>query len=121
MKKYLKWLLICVLFFTISVFLNECGHGLANALAIVGTVLFTKTKNEKFQYFGAALAIDNCLLRFIPCSLILFMPLVTGKPHIEDEYETGQLLVQLVGNGILLYVPALESWLITAVCLVITA
>ena len=33
MKKYLKWLLICVLFFTISVFLHECGHGLANALA----------------------------------------------------------------------------------------
>lgn len=167
MKKYLKWLLICVLFFTISVFLHECGHGLANALAgipcstgfnrvgdiykfprdndfrafysstnpvlldfgvpctialaIVGTVLFTKTKNVKFQYFGAALAIDNCLLRFIPCSLVLIMPLVTGKPHIEDEYETGQLLVQLVGNGILLYVPALVSWLITAVCLVITA
>ena len=140
MKKYLKWLLICVLFFTISVFLHECGHGLANALAgipcstgfnrvgdiykfprdndfrafysstnpvlldfgvpctialaIVGTVLFTKTKNEKFQYFGAALAIDNCLLRFIPCSLVLIMPLVTGKPHIEDEYETGQLLEQ---------------------------
>ena len=60
MKKYLKWLIICVLFFTISVFLHECGHGLANALAIVG-------------------------------------------------------------NGILLYVPALVSWLITAVCLVITA
>lgn len=167
MKKYLKWLLICVLFFTISVFLHECGHGLANALAgipcstgfnrvgdiykfprdndfrafysstnpvlldfgvpctialaIVGTVLFTKTKKEKLQYFGAALAIDNCLLRFIPCSLVLIMHLVTGKPHIEDEYETGQLLVQLAGNGMLLYVPALISWLTTAVCLVITA
>ena len=34
MKKYLKWLLICVLFFTISVFLHECGHGLAYACAI---------------------------------------------------------------------------------------
>ncbi len=167
MKKYLKWLLICVLFFTISVFLHECGHGLANALAgipcstgfnrvgdiykfprdndfrafysstnpvlldfgvpctialaIVGTVLFTKTKKEKLQYYGAALAIDNCLLRFIPCSLVLIMHLVTGKPHIEDEYETGQLLVQLAGNGMLLYVPALISWLIMVVCLVITA
>ncbi len=167
MKKYLKWLIICVLFFIISVFLHECGHGLANALAgipcstgfnrvgdiykyprdndfrafyssttpvlldfgvpctialaIIGTVVFVKTKKERLQYLGAALAIDNCLLRFIPCSLVLLTPLFTGKPHVEDEYETGQLLVQLTGNGIWLYIPALISWISTGVCLMVMA
>ena len=165
MRKYLKWLTICILIFCISVFLHECGHGIANALAripcstgfnrvgdiykyptdndfrsfysttnpvlldfgvpctiilgIIGTIIFIKAKKDKIKLFAAALAIDNCLLRFIPCSLVLFTPLITGKIHVEDEYETGQLLVKLTGSNIWQYIPTFISWAITATCLML--
>ncbi len=89
------------------------------ALAITGTVLYAKSKKKKIWRFGAALSIGNCLLRFFPCSMVLFTPLFTGKVHVEDEYETGQLLTQLTGNNFWLYVPALFSWAIMLSCLVI--
>ncbi len=88
-------------------------------LAVAGTLLFVKSKRAKLRFLGAAAAIDNCLLRFIPCSMVLLTPLLSGKTHIEDEYEKGQLMVQLTGNALWLYVPALISWGITAICLVL--
>jgi hypothetical protein len=162
---YLKWLLICMSVFMISIFAHECGHGFANALAgipcstgfnrvgdiyknpkdadfresysnadpvlldfgvpctlilsVVGTMLYLKSGKTKLRHFGVALAIDNCLLRFIPCSMVLFTPLLTGRVHVEDEYETGQLLVGMTGNGLLLYMPAFVSWIITAACIAV--
>lgn len=166
MKKYWKWLVICLAVFLISLFAHECGHGIANAIAgipcstgfnrvgdiykfpsedgfreyydtaepvlidfgvpctillsITGTTLYIKARNARVQFLGAALAIDNCLLRSIPCSLVFLIPLITGNPHVEDEYETGQLLVQLFGNSFWLYIPAFLSWVITAICLFLT-
>jgi hypothetical protein len=165
-KRYIKWLVICLAVFIVSVFAHECGHGLANAiagipcstgfnrvgdiykypsdagfrefystadsvlldfgvpctilLAMVGTILFAKSNNSKLQHLGAALAIGNGLLRAIPCSMVLFTPLVTGNIHVEDEYQTGELLVKSTGSNIWLYVPAFVSWAITVVCLVLT-
>ncbi len=162
---YLKWLLICMAVFMISIFAHECGHGFANALAgipcstgfnrvgdiykypkdvdfreyysnaepilldfgvpctlilsVVGTILYLKSKKEKIRNFGAALAIGNSLLRLIPCSFVLFTPLLTGRVHIEDEYETGQLLVGMTGNDLFLYIPAFVSWILTAACLAV--
>lgn len=166
MKKYLKWLFVCVLIFVISIFTHECGHGLANAmagipcstgfnrvgdiykypvnedfrenysatvpvlldfgvpctlaLAIVGTILFKYSKKKSIRYLGAVIAIDNSLLRSIPCSMVLLTPILTGTTHVEDEYETGQLLVQLTGSDLWLYIPAMMSCFITTMCLVLT-
>ena len=165
-KRYIKWLVICLAVFIVSVFAHECGHGLANAiagipcstgfnrvgdiyrypsdagfrefystadsvfldfgvpctilLAMVGTILFAKSNNSKLQYLGAALAIDNGLLRAIPCSMVLLTPLITGKVHVEDEYQPGELLVKSTGSNLWLYAPAFISWAITITCLVFT-
>ena len=161
-KRYLQWLLVCLVVYVVSVFAHECGHGLANAiagipcstgfnrvgdiykypsaadfraaystaepvlldfgvpctlvLAIAGTVLYLKSGNRKIQCLGAAVAAGNSLLRLIPCSMVLFVPLFTGNVHVEDEYQTGELLVKLTGNNLCLYIPALISWIITAAC-----
>ena len=148
----------------VSIFLHECGHGLANAisgipcstgfnrvgdiykipsdptfrqaysqvgcvlldfgvpctlvLAVVGIILYRR-KSDKVRYLGAAIASTNSILRLIPCLLVVLMPLITGKTHNEDEYETGLLLTQMTGHGFLLYVPTLFSIVVSVVCLIL--
>lgn len=164
-KKYIKWFGLSLLVFLVSIFLHECGHGIANSIAgipcstgfnkvgdiykhpsdsdfrayysttqavlldfgvpctlllcVLGTLLFKKNKNKLIQYIGAALATVNSLLRFVPCTCVLLTPVFTGKTHVEDEYETGQLLCQMTGNNFLLYIPALVSEAITLLCMIV--
>ena len=33
-KRYIKWLVICLVVYIVSVFAHECGHGLANAILL---------------------------------------------------------------------------------------
>ena len=154
-RKYIIWFLVSLAVFMLSVFLHECGHGIANSIAgipcstgfnrvgdiykfpsaddfrsyygttepvlldfgvpctlvlsLTGAVLYARSKNRKLQYLGASLACGNSLLRLVPCLMVLLVPLATGSAHIEDEYETGQLLVERLGSGIWLYVPAVFS------------
>ena len=164
-KKYLIWFFVTLAVFMVSVFMHECGHGLANSiagipcstgfnrvgdiykypsaddfrsfystaepvlldfgvpctlvLAAVGSVLYTRAKNPKLQYLGASLAAGNSLLRLVPCLMVLLIPLFTGEAHIEDEYETGQLLVDRLGSGLWLYIPAIFSVVVTVASLVV--
>ena len=163
-KKIIKWFFISLLVFMISIFLHECGHGLANALAgipcstgfnkvgdaykypsaddfrsyysttepvlidfgvpctlvlsVLGAFIYARTKNRKQQYLGAALAVGNSFLRLIPCLMVLLIPLFTGYTHVEDEYETGQLLVNKFGENMWLYLPVIFSIVITAFSLI---
>ena len=164
-KKYIKWFGLSLSVFLVSIFLHECGHGIANSIAgipcstgfnrvgdiykypagsdfrayysttqtvlldfgvpctlflsMLGTVLFKKNKNKFVKHIGAAFAAGNSLMRFVPCTFVLLVPVFTGKTHIEDEYETGQLLSQMTGNNFLLYIPALVSETITLICMIV--
>lgn len=164
LKRIAKWYFISLLVLLVSVFLHECGHGIANSLAgipcstgfnrvgdiykspldddfrsfystaepvlvdfgvpctlvfsVLGAFLYAKSKNDKLQYFGASLAVSNGLLRLVPCLMVLLTPLFTGEVHVEDEYETGQLLVEKLGSAFWLYVPSLLSVAITGFSLV---
>ena len=157
--KFAKWFFISVLVLLFSVFLHECGHGIANSfagipcstgfnrvgdidkspldddfrafystaepvlidfgvpctlvLSVLGAFIYAKSKKAKLQYFGASLAVSNSLLRLIPCLMVLLTTLLTGKVHIEDEYETGQLLVTKLGSEFWLYIPSILSVAVT--------
>jgi len=49
----------------------------------------------------------------------MFMPLLTGKTHVEDEYQTGLLLTQITGHQFWLYVPALISAAVSVMCIIL--
>ncbi len=78
-------------------------------LTILGAVLFAKSEKKSIRYIGAALAAANGMLRLIPCLMVLLTPVFTGNVHVEDEYETGQLLVEMTQIPWLLYFPAILS------------
>lgn len=164
LRKYMRWFVISLLVFMVSIFLHECGHGLANSLAgipcstgfnkvgdiykfpsdinfrsyystvqpvlldfgvpctlclsILGAYLYVRTKSHTLQYFGASLALGNSLLRIIPSLMVLLIPLFTGKTHVEDEYETGELLVNKFGSDFWLYIPAIISIGITLLSII---
>lgn len=163
--KYFQWFLLCLVVFLISLFLHECGHGIANALrgiecssgfnrigdiykyphdpdfrenyslvpnslldfgvpvtlllAIIGTILAYRSKNEKIRNVSLAVAITNSLIRLIPCLWIVLTPLLTGQIHIEDEYETGVVLANVTGISELTYIPAIFSILVSIACIVL--
>ena len=155
LRKYLRWFVITLIVFMVSIFLHECGHGLANSLAgipcstgfnrvgdiykfpsaedfrsyystapsvlldfgvpctlflaVFGAYLYARTKSRPLQYLGASLAAGNSLLRLIPSLMVLLVPLFKGSVHVEDEYETGELLAMKFGSDIWVYVPAIVS------------
>ena len=87
-------------------------------LSVLGAFIYARAKNRKLQYLGASLATVNSFLRLIPCLMVLLIPLFTGNVHIEDEYETGQLLVNIFGENLWLYLPAIFSIVITVFSLI---
>jgi len=155
LRKYGRWFAISLIVFMVSIFLHECGHGLANSIAgiacstgfnrvgdiykfpsaddfrsyystapsvlldfgvpctlflsVLGACIYAKAKNRTLQYLGASLAAGNSLLRFVPSLMVLLVPLIKGKPHVEDEYETGALLAAKFGSDIWIYIPAILS------------
>ncbi len=160
-----NWFVLCIIVFLISIFIHECGHGLANSLngvacstgfnrvgdiykyprdadfraeyssapdsvldfgvpatlllAIAGTIIFYKAKGEKSKILALAFAATNSMMRLIPCLFVVLVPLFTGRIHNEDEYGTGLVLMEITGGGSwLIYLPALFSILISAICFV---
>lgn len=155
LRKYLRWFAVSLIVFMVSIFLHECGHGLANSLAgipcstgfnrvgdiykfpsaedfrsyystapsvlldfgvpctlflsVSGAYLYARTKIRPIRYLGASLAAGNSLLRLIPSLMVLLVPLFTGNVHVEDEYETGELLAAKFGSSFWTYVPAIVS------------
>lgn len=161
--KNVKWFLECIVILLISIFLHECGHGLANAilgidcstgfnrvgdiykypsdplfreeyseagdylldfgvpmtliLAVSGTAVFCKSKNEKVRNIAGVTGAVNSILRLVPAGMVVLIPLFTGNAHAEDELDTGRALVNLSGSSLWLYIPALISVAISIVCI----
>lgn len=163
-SKYIRWFVVSLLVFMVSIFMHECGHGIANSLAgipcstgfnrvgdiykfpssedfrsyystapsvlldfgvpctlflaVFGAYLYSRSKFRPLQYIGASLAAGNGLLRFVPGLAVLLVPLFTGKVHVEDEYETGELMAAKFGSAIWTYIPAILSVGITLFSLI---
>lgn len=159
----LTWGILCVIVCLISIFIHECGHGLANSLrgvqcstgfnrvgdiykfpkdinfrseyglerdslfdlgvpvtlilAVLGTSIFTKSKNKNIKLVSLAVAGVNSLIRFIPCLFVILVPLFTGKNHEEDEFGTGIVLNEITGIHVATYVPALISIVVSVACM----
>lgn len=87
-------------------------------LAIIGTIIYRRTKNYKVQQIALGFACTNSVMRFIPCLFVIMTPLLTGKIHIEDEYEFGTVLVNDTGSTWFQYVPACISIVLSVVCMI---
>lgn len=86
-------------------------------LAIVGTLCFYKAKRKRSQMISLAFAITNSMLRLIPCLYVILVPLITGKSHMEDEYEMGLMLAQTTKISGMVHLPTILSILISAICI----
>ena len=78
MKKYIKWLTLCIVVFIISIFLHECGHGIANAISGIPCSTGFNRVGDIYKYpsnpsFREAYSqADSALLDFgVPCTLVL--------------------------------------------------
>jgi hypothetical protein len=77
-KKYIKWFGLSLSVFLISIFLHECGHGIANSIAgipcstgfnRVGDIYKYPSDSDFRAYYSTTQAV---LLDFgVPCTLLL--------------------------------------------------
>jgi len=78
LKKFIKWSISCFIVFLISIFLHECGHGLANAISgipcstgfnRVGDIYKYPSDSNFRMVFNQA---GSVFLDFgVPCTLVL--------------------------------------------------
>ena len=98
--------------------LLDFGVPITLMLAICFTLLFylKEFKNEYVTEIVLSVALCNSMIRLIPSTLCGIIPIFTGNLHIEDEIDTGKVLVEQFGIGWLIAVPAIISFLISIVC-----
>jgi hypothetical protein len=164
-KKVFIWCVYLVIFFLISIFIHECGHGLAIALrgiecstgfysveynipisgtgklrayhiwelsselldfgvpatlilAVVGTILFYRLKEERGKTIALGIAVTNSVMRLVPCLGVVILLLLTGQSYKEDEYLMGLAVAAATGYSWSIYLPAFVSILVSMICII---
>jgi hypothetical protein len=99
--------------------LTDFGVPATLLLAVVFTLIYNKRKFKGPIAETAVLSIALCnsLIRLLPALCVCIIPILTGKPHVEDELDTGMEIQKIFGANWMIYVPALISIAISAVCL----
>lgn len=102
-------------------FLMDFGVPFTLVCAVLFSILLyvNKNLNKYVAQVIAAFALCNSIIRLVPCLFSVLLPMSTGKIHIEDEIQTGQLLVKIYGVAWLIAVPAILSIGISLVCYII--
>ena len=113
MKKF-KWLIVCIIILLVSIFLHECGHGIANAISgiecstgfnRVGDI-YKYPKDIKFKEEYSKT--PDVLLDFgVPCNLLLaiFGSVLCYKSKKEYKQYLGYAIAST--NSILRLIPCL--------------
>jgi len=103
---------------TTQTFLMDFGVPITLVCAVLfSTVLYVKKNwNEYVVQVIAAFALCNSIIRLVPCLLSVLLPMFTGRIHMEDEIQTGQLLVERYGVAWLIAVPVILSMGISVIC-----
>lgn len=113
MKK-IKWLTVCLIILLISIFLHECGHGLANAISGIECSTGFNRVGDIYKYPKDATfrqkyrQMPDVLLDFgVPCSLLLAI-LGTVLCYKAKKERTQYLGFAIAGtNSILRLIPCL--------------
>jgi len=103
---------------TTQTFLLDFGVPVTLILAVAFTaiLLIKKEWKDYSVQFVAAFALCNSIIRLVPCLLSIFMSLFTGELHIEDEIQTGQLLVERFSIDWVIAIPVIFSIAISILC-----
>ncbi len=99
--------------------LNDLGVPVTLLLAITFTVIYRKyrVKSTVAQTAILSVALCNSLIRLVPALHTCILPVFTGKPHMEDELQTGLVLQRLLGVNAIAYLPPILSIVISGLCL----
>ena len=103
-------------------FLLDFGVPLTLLLAVLFTLLLYREKELK-SWGGiivAGFALCNSIIRLVPCVIVVMNSFLTGSLHMEDEVQTGQLLVEQTGVSWLLFIPLIISITISLICFILS-